>query len=267
MKSTQRSAFRNLRRVFIPAYPSPLEWAPHLSILFLLPLVLGERGAEWEPEGRGRPPPPADMHPEWDYPDARFHEHEAGRGRGRGGGGRGGGGRGGRGGRGPPHYGPHGRDRSPPPGAAMERGWSHDDGVDGGGEWGRGAAPPAGDSGGGFQEWSAFDESPPRAAPPRRAPMAAGRGRGHPSGAMGPRGGGGRGSEHLGPAAGDPLDRSVPPHGGEHFDGFERPARMGRREVSMEVLFRSTVLSYDDGDLLRHDGSDRGSTGDFFVLI
>jgi len=210
-------------------------------MLFLLALELGERGGEWEPEGRGRPPLPADMHPEWDHPDARFHEHEAGRGRGRGGGGRGGGGRGGRGGRGPPYYGPHGRDRSPPPGAAMERGWSHDDGADRGGEWGRGAAPPAGD-GGGFQEWSAFDESPPRAAPPRRPPMAAGRGRGHPPGAMGPRGGGGRGSEHPGPAAGDPLDRRMPPpHGGEHFDGFERPARMGRREVSILRLFRSTI--------------------------
>lgn len=88
--------------------------------------------------------------------------------------------------------------------------------------------------------------------------MAAGRGRGHPPGdramgmGMGPRGGGGggRGSEHLGPAAGDPLDRRMPPHGGEHFDDFERPARVGRREVSEHVVFfRSTVFSN-----VRYDG-------------
>lgn len=206
---------------------------------------LGVRDGEWEVEGRGRPLPPADLVPEWEHPDARFHEPDASRGRGRGRG-RGAGTRGGRGGRGGPgggggrglgHYGqgPHGREPSPPNASAVERGWSQDEGFDdGGGEWGgRAAAPPAGDSGGGFQEWSAYDESPPRAAPPRRgAPVA---GRGHPAGPLGPRGGGGggRGPEQMGPPLGDPMDRRMPPalHGGEHFDGDERPPRMRRREV------------------------------------
>lgn len=196
------------------------------------------RPGEWEAEGRGRPIPPADLLPEWEHPDPRFHDADAGRGRGgRGRGGRGAGGRAGpgrRGGRGPGPYGPHGGEPSPLRGSAMERGWSRDEGYDDGAEWGgKGAALPAADSGGGFQEWSAYDESPPRSAPaPRRAPMAR---RGHASGPLGPRDGGGRGRgpEQLGPPVADPMDRRMPPpvHGGEHYDGEERPTRMRRREV------------------------------------
>ncbi|CAM9779749.1 unnamed protein product, partial [Scytosiphon promiscuus] len=92
------------------------------------------------------------------------------------------------GGRGIPPYGPPGEDFPRPHANAMERGWGPDDGGDDGGEWGAGGrggrgpphAPPPVESEGGFQEWSAFDESPPRAAPPRRAPMVGPGGRGRP---------------------------------------------------------------------------------------
>lgn len=227
-------------------HPEDPYWGEELLPQFAPPrreAAAGRRGGEWEGEGRGRPLPPAELLPEWEDLDPRFHDPEARGGRGRGGGGRGGGGRGGRGGgrggRGHAHFGPPGEDLALPPG---ERGWGPDEGggAEDDGEWGgngRGAAPPPADGGSGFQEWSAFDESPPRAAPPRRAPLgaAAGGGRGHPAGGgPGPRGGG-RGPGRMGPPPGEHPERGMPPHG-EYYDGAERPLRMRRREVSGFLL-------------------------------
>ena len=152
----------------------------------------GVSKGDWEDDRRRRPPPAELLPPEWDH-DARS------RGRGRGG----------------------GRDGTGQYGSQREGGgWDRD-----GEEWRR-RGPPHVD-GDGFREWSAFDDSPPRAGPERgqMRPEPQHPGRGPPP----PRGGG---LERRGPAGlgMDPTDRRMPPpdlHGGIEADPRGRRPQVG----------------------------------------
>lgn len=268
---------RGYRREEAPDHPEYRYWEE--DPLSPPPPRQGARRGEWDEGGRGRPRPEADLlNPEWE-PDPRFDPDGGGGGRGAWGGGRGGRGRGGRGGsgrggrgEGGGRYRPRGGEPPSPGAGPVDRDWGSQDRGEDGGEWGGRGPPPVdggadGGGGSGFREWSAFDDSPPRAPPPRGAPMS-GRplppgGRGHRGNGPGPRGGGmGRGLEPPPPGSAvlgmDPVDRRLPAHT-EHLGGggsVEGPPSGRRRQVNevdngCRELYFVIWASFQGNELMR----------------